>query len=303
MRSLNHRQLEAFRAVFITGSMTGAGRVLCISQPAITRLIQDLEGELQLELFHRQGNRIKPTPHGVKIYQEVARYLDGGRRIRDIADGLRRGNGGHLRLAVMPMLSMYVLPEAITRFLQIAPDIQFTIHSDVSSLILDGLRRNEFDVGFARITSEGSDLAHDPMPNGDVVCVLPNGHRLAAKACIELSDMDGEPFIALGSSSHLRLQIDTAMEAAGLRFGRRIETLFSHTVDQYVAKGLGIAVADPISLLHADPSKTKIRPLSPALQFDFSAVYPPNPMNAELVKQFVPVVEAVLYEQLGARFQ
>ncbi|POO72177.1 transcriptional regulator, partial [Bacillus subtilis] len=51
---MNFRQLEAFRAVMLTGSMTGAGHAMSISQPAVSRLIHDLEHELKLVLFQRQ---------------------------------------------------------------------------------------------------------------------------------------------------------------------------------------------------------------------------------------------------------
>jgi DNA-binding transcriptional LysR family regulator len=58
---LNLRQVEAFRAVFMTGSMTAAGDLMAISQPAVSRLIRDLEAMTGLRLFNRRGTSISPT--------------------------------------------------------------------------------------------------------------------------------------------------------------------------------------------------------------------------------------------------
>jgi DNA-binding transcriptional LysR family regulator len=59
---LNHRQVEAFRAVFQTGSMTAAGALMGVTQPAVSRLVRDFEAEIKIPLFDRKGGRISATP-------------------------------------------------------------------------------------------------------------------------------------------------------------------------------------------------------------------------------------------------
>ncbi len=96
-RPLNVRQLEAFRAVMLSGSMTGGGRLMSISQPAVTRLIRDLEAELKLSLFRREGTHIEPTREGKELFREVSRHFVSTERIREAADAIREFNGGQLR--------------------------------------------------------------------------------------------------------------------------------------------------------------------------------------------------------------
>ena len=79
------RQLEAFAAVVTTGSVTAAGRLLGRSQPAITRLIQELEAELGFALFTRSGPRVSPTEQGFLLYDEVEQTLAGMQQIRNRA--------------------------------------------------------------------------------------------------------------------------------------------------------------------------------------------------------------------------
>ncbi|HAD86250.1 MAG TPA: transcriptional regulator, partial [Rhodospirillaceae bacterium] len=74
---LNLRQVEAFRAVFQTGSMTAAGELMGGSQPAVSRLIRDLEAETGLPLFERAGGRVIATPDAVALIREVERSFHG----------------------------------------------------------------------------------------------------------------------------------------------------------------------------------------------------------------------------------
>ncbi|MDW9724774.1 LysR family transcriptional regulator [Sinorhizobium meliloti] len=274
MRTLNHRQLLGFRAVMVTGSMTGAGKILHLSQPAVTRLIKDLERELDLPLFIRTGVAVKPTQQALELFREVERYFNGVDRIVETAGYLRNRRGGRLRIAAMSTLSSRSLPEAIHRFKQIEPELDFYVHSDTSHHILDAVQRNEFDIGFGRVPAERTDIEHLPMPTSSAICLVPRHHRLAAKESISVTDLHREQLISLGTSSLLRLQIEAALESAGVRGGTVIQTLFSNTVPSYVARGLGIGVTDIFSVLGADRTNIVVRRFAPELAFDFSAIFP-----------------------------
>ncbi|GAO27277.1 LysR family transcriptional regulator [Alicycliphilus sp. B1] len=88
------RQLEAFAAVMSTGSVTAAGLLLGRSQPAVSRLVQELEAEIGYELFARNGPRVTPTEQGFLLYEDVEHALTGlqqiRRRAKEIEQGLRR---------------------------------------------------------------------------------------------------------------------------------------------------------------------------------------------------------------------
>ncbi len=68
---INTRQIEAFRAIMLAGTVTGAAERLRISQPAVSRLISQLESKSKLKLFQRQRQRLHPTPEAIAFYREV----------------------------------------------------------------------------------------------------------------------------------------------------------------------------------------------------------------------------------------
>src|SRR5690606_11063651 len=109
------RQLEAFAAVMSTGSVTAAGRLLGRSQPAITRLIQELEAEIGYALFTRNGPRVTPTEQGFLLYDDVERALVNLQQIRNRAEEIARGDARPRRLAATSALSPGVLPAARKR--------------------------------------------------------------------------------------------------------------------------------------------------------------------------------------------
>ena len=94
---MNLRQVEAFRAVMLTGQMTTAAELMSVTQPAVSRLIRDFEHATRLRLFVRRGNQITPTQEAVTLWKEVDRAFIGLSRIATVADEIARQAAGARR--------------------------------------------------------------------------------------------------------------------------------------------------------------------------------------------------------------
>src|SRR5262245_10941276 len=101
MPQLNPRQIEAFRALMLTGSATSAARMIYVTQPAVSRLVRDPQQTLGLKLFERRGTRLMPTSEALSLYAEVERSFVGLDRIQQAADELRTRRAGVLRIAAL----------------------------------------------------------------------------------------------------------------------------------------------------------------------------------------------------------
>ena len=115
-RRINHRQLEAFRTVMEAGSVTAAAERLLVTQPAVSRLIQDLESAIGVSLFERLRGRLSPTVEAQVLYEEVQRSFIGLDKILRTAEDIRTFGAGTLRIAAMPAMALGFLPEVIGRF-------------------------------------------------------------------------------------------------------------------------------------------------------------------------------------------
>jgi DNA-binding transcriptional LysR family regulator len=85
MPKINSRQIEAFRALMLAGTTTAAAEVMRVTQPAVSRLLADLQAALKLTLFDRRGTRLVPTSEALALYDEVQRSFVGLDRIAAVA--------------------------------------------------------------------------------------------------------------------------------------------------------------------------------------------------------------------------
>src|SRR3546814_13915584 len=120
---MNFRQIEAFRTVIACGTTTRAAEILRISQPAISRLLADLERTTKLKLFDRGKGRIRPTAEGLAFYDEVQRAFIGLERLSFAAENIRSFAAGSLRVASLPVLGHAFLPRVVAAFCRDFPGI------------------------------------------------------------------------------------------------------------------------------------------------------------------------------------
>src|SRR5438270_2131331 len=120
---LNPRQVEAFRALMLTASTVRAAEVMHVTQPAVSRLVRELQDALELRLFERRGTRLVPTSEAVSLYAEVERSFVGMERIAQAARDLRARRAGRLRIAAMPALCNGFLPRFTGGFLAAHPQL------------------------------------------------------------------------------------------------------------------------------------------------------------------------------------
>ncbi len=283
----------------LSGSMTGGGRLMSISQPAVTRLIRELEAELKLSLFRREGTHIEPTREGKELFREVSRHFVSTERIREAADAIREFNGGQLRVATILALSTSCIPKTVERFLQSYPSTVVTIHSGASLDIIDLVVNGSVDVGFVAIPPDRKDLVDEDVPASEAVCLVPRHHPLAERTVIRPLDLDGQDFISLGQSSLMRLELNALLQLAGSRPRIRVESLFSSTVAAYVNAGLGIAVVDPLVTSLIDPAKVVVRRFAPAIKYCLSVVYPRRDERTPPLADFTSIFMGAFAEEIA----
>ncbi|MDF2810072.1 MAG: LysR family transcriptional regulator [Microvirga sp.] len=284
---MNVRQLEVFQAVMATGSVTRAGALLRISQPAVSQLIGQLERSCGFPLFSRRGSKIEPTREAEALYTEVQRMFVGVGRVARVATALKDRSWGALRIAAFPVMARRVLPSIVTRFCDDRPDARFHVESMRSRSVIDAVATQHIDVGFSVLPGDRAEVESIHLYRVKGVCILPSDHRLASQRVIHARDLAGERFISLGPQDHSRFMIDRIFE--DLRISRRmqIETGQSETTYSFVANGAGVAVVDPISVYNYSDSRVAIRAFEPIVEFDIWLIRPKTARSFGLVESFV----------------
>jgi DNA-binding transcriptional LysR family regulator len=143
------RQLEVFHAVISTGSATRAAELLRISQPSVSKLLQDLEVQTGVSLFSRVRKRLSPTPEGRRLAKEVEGLFLKLSRIEHVANEMRAKGVGELRIASLPALGLRLIPSLLAEFQRANPEIRAVLSVVPSQRVVEMVASGEADVGFA----------------------------------------------------------------------------------------------------------------------------------------------------------
>lgn len=267
---MNLRQLEAFRAVITSGSITSAAHTMHLSQPAVSKLIADLEHTIGFKLFVRtKGSALTVTPEAEFFFHEVERSFIGLDGLKRTADNIRNLATGNLQIASLPALSFNFLPRVISEFHKRHPGVSIRLYTFSSSTVRQWLANQQFDVGLATRAHEIPGVSSVSFLRSIGACVLPPGHRLADRELIEPADLAGEPFISLMSGDQTRRRIDRVFEDAGVERALIVETQYAMTVCSLVMQGVGCSIVNPAAAADFVAQGLVVRPFRPRIQFEY----------------------------------
>lgn len=288
---MDFREIEAFRSVMLTRSMTLSAAALHTSQPNVSRLIARLQKEVGFRLFQRVGLRLVPTPEAEALYDEVQRSFAGLAAIEASAAAIREQGSGGLRIGASAALSLGVLPAAIRLFRRRRPDVSIKVLTSDSATVCKWAAAGQCDFGLASFVPDMPELAVELLHREDGLCIVPADHRLAKKRRVKAADLDGESFISLGASDLARAQVDAAFSPDRRRMN--LETPYAATICTMVSMGLGVSVVNPMVLRCLPLPNVVALPFSPAVDFRCYWVRAGHRLEQALAQEFMLCVREV----------
>ncbi len=241
-------QLEAFLKLEATASFRDAALELGISQPALSRTIQQMETRLGARLFDRDTRHVRLTAAGEYLRPLAAQLLkDYEESFRDF-EAYVGGRSGRVRVAALPSVAATLLPAAITRFRQSHPGVTVDIWEDVGAPVHRVVEQGEADIGIAPPPAETRGLHFRPIYQDRLVLACRTDDDLARKASHDWTIFRERPFIAMSPDTGLRSLIDRAFMEAKVE----VEPLFNckqpATAAALVAASHGITVLTRLTM-------------------------------------------------------
>lgn len=283
---MNLKQLEAFRAVMIAGSMVGGARLLRISQPAVSQMIRLFEKQAGVQLFRRHNGKISATPEADILFAETERVYSGVKMLERLTEGLRHNTYGTLRIAGFPAISRQVLPRIISQYCQERPEVNVTLDSIQSRNIADLIARREVDLALSVLPSDRDEVEGRIVGTLRAVCILPHTHRLRDRDVIHAKDLEGEAFISLGGTDPSRMMIDEVFETLGVNRRLHVQTTQSDIACGFVAEGTGISIIDELTMSWYGAERIIARPFEPGVSFRVWLLQLRTRRQSRLVKSF-----------------
>lgn len=257
---MNLQWLYYFNTIAELEHYTRAAEKLHVSQSNLSHSIRELEKELGAELFERKGRNIKLTKYG-EIFQPYVQ-----KTISSLEDGITTlkeyiaPNEGTISLAGFPSMAQFasalmVRYQSETNRL----DVQFQYSQEGWKTLYEMLMDGAVDLILStRLNHAQVEASY--IGTHRLVTLVPEGHPFAEKDCVNLSELDGENYIAFAASGQLRGQLDELFKKMNIRPNIVMETLSDQIIYGMVAAGRGVAIV-PYPLAGA-PYNTRILPVA-----------------------------------------
>jgi DNA-binding transcriptional LysR family regulator len=247
---LKTRQLVLLAQLGAERNLGRAAAAMAISQPAATKLLQQLEEVLGVALFKRLARGMEPTAAGEVLIRYARQLLSDFGFARDEMQALRSGLRGTLRVGSVPGAIPGLLAPALVRYKQLHPRVAVAVVVDTSDVMLAQLGRGEVDLVLGRLTEGSHDDEFDSLPLlGEAqVAVVRAGHPLLQAASVSLRDLVQWPWILQPPGSPQRSRFESALREAGIHARLDITESASTIVTTALLEISDMAAVMPASL-------------------------------------------------------
>ncbi|MGH8712628.1 MAG: CysB family HTH-type transcriptional regulator [Casimicrobiaceae bacterium] len=252
---MNLQQLRYLCAVVDHGlNVSVAADALFTSQPGISKQIRQLEDELGVPIFIRQGKRLAAlTAGGEVIVATARRALQELTNLKRVGAEFKSEDTGTLAIATTHTQARYVLPPVLKRFAERYPKVRLLLHQGNPMQVAEQVQRADVDVGIAtEALADYPGLVSLPCHSWNRCVLVPKGHPLARVRPLTLEALARYPIITYDFSFTGRSQINAAFAAKGIEPNVVLTALDSDVIKTYVDLGLGIGI---VAQMAHDPAR------------------------------------------------
>lgn len=292
------RQMEVFRAVMLTGTVSGAARLLHVSQPAVSKLLAHTETNLGLTLFHRTGGRLIPTKIAKQLLEEVHSVYDAALKVDDFVENARKAPSGKVNIICSPSLGLQVVPRLISEFLHTHPEVTIQFHTTLIQDMPNELLSGKADVAISVLPVEVEHLKSEKLIEGKMVCVIPTGHPLANQESISIFDLQAEKLVLYSRTIPFGRLLYAAFEKYQCAINTFIEIPRAELACALVRQGAGIAIIDQFSVEEQLWRGIVVKPLEQDIPIRVSLVMSAYSKPDTAVEKFVQLVRNRLPPQV-----
>jgi DNA-binding transcriptional LysR family regulator len=298
---INLRQIEVFRAIMVTGSVSGASKLLCVSQPAISRMISHTESRLGLALFERIRGRLYPTPEARRLFVEVNAVHQSIQRVNDVANELIDKTTGALQLVASPSLAQTLIPVAIARFRERYPTVRINLVTQTSTQLVQTLLARQAELGIAMFSLDHPNIEQKPIYNDHLVAVLPRGHRLANAKALAVQDLQQETLIGYAADTPFGSLLQQLFSSLELDMTFSVEVRLTHAACALVEAGVGVTIADEVAVMGQAWPNVTIVPLLPDITMEVNVLHPRFEPMSQITQAFAQTLSELDINALRQR--
>ncbi|EKQ5898911.1 LysR family transcriptional regulator [Vibrio parahaemolyticus] len=289
---MNLRQLEVFYAIMQAGTVSGAARLLHVSQPNVTRVLAHTEQQLSFALFERVKGRLVPTqeakallPEAEKVYQQLGQF-------RSLTNKVKQGTQ-HLRVGAPPVLAAHLLAPTVA-LLSKEHGISFELLTANRDELCSGLLKHELDVAIAFGEETPPAIMGHVLLKEYLALIAPKSTAIPAEKTVILEELISHdlPIIGLDSRDPLGLLLHQTLSARDEHYQHAITIRSYSAAAELVKHQAGFAIVDPwTAKLYRQDDAVAVHALEPNMSFSVSILFAEHTPQSIATKQFITALK------------
>ncbi|EOW3976215.1 LysR family transcriptional regulator [Vibrio parahaemolyticus] len=289
---MNLRQLEVFYAIMQAGTVSGAARLLHVSQPNVTRVLAHTEQQLGFALFERVKGRLVPTqeakallPEAEKVYQQLGQF-------RSLTNKVKQGTQ-HLRVGAPPVLAAHLLAPTVA-LLSKEHGISFELLTANRDELCSGLLKHELDVAIAFGEETPPAIMGHVLLKENLALIAPKSAAIPAEKTVILEELISHdlPIIGLDSRAPLGLLLHQTLSARDEHDQHAITVRSYSAAAELVKHQAGFAIVDPwTAKLYRQDDAVAVHALEPNMSFSVSILFAEHTPQSIATKQFITALK------------
>lgn len=281
------RHIEVFHAVYTAGSITGAAKLLNVSQPSVSKVLAHAEQQLGFKLFDRIKGKIIPTKEAERLISHVTDAYDNINELQRIAENIRTAETGLVRIAMAPAFGIELVPAAIASYLSEHPETSFEIETLHYQQVTRALKQSRVDIGMVFDPPPVPGIVIDHLASAECVAIAHKSMDFGIKRRLTLNDLDGMPFINMNTRSPLGRLLASRRKANNIRFNNVAKVETYQMAKALVAQGAGVSIIDEITARSTGHKDVVARKLQPPLEFNIAILHVEHEPLSIVTQHFV----------------
>jgi DNA-binding transcriptional LysR family regulator len=239
--NISFRQLRLVLALAETGSVSGAARIMHVTQPTASMQLKDVSDAIGLPIYELVGRRIYMTEVGNELAQTARAVSAEWEGFEQRIDALKGYTRGKLRVGLVST-AKYFVPRLLGSFCKRYPEIDVSMEVLNRDGVVARLRNNLDDLYVMSVPPTDLDLVDEVFMANPLVMICASAHPLAKQSSLSLSELVEQRFILREEGSGTRMAVDNCFKKLKFRPNLRLELGSNEAIKESVAGGLGISV-------------------------------------------------------------
>ena len=293
MSDIKLKDLRYLVTVADTGHFGQAAERCFISQPTLSAQLKKLEDYLGVQLIERQSRGATLTQAGEQIVARARLILSASDEVITIAQTYRDPLSGRLKVAMIPTVGPYVLPQVAPAVHKQMPRLDLLLFEYQTAPMLEKIQSGDIDVGVLALPVDIEGLASRKLYDEDFNVALPEHHRLAKQASVRISDLNDESLLLLEEGHCLRDQALEVCSRISVHERQDFRATSLETLRQMVAAGAGVTLMPELAAggAYGNARGVVIRPLvRPTPHRQIGAVWRKSSARIAAIQAFCEVL-------------